>query len=151
MTASHMPRWKHSLQPIAWLLIVMMGAMGMLGLAKTIHDQQRDRRAADYNNCLTGNDTRRVISDLIAIALQNNDEFDYRSIPSFANLPPEMKQYLIDLSDLQRQGQSTEAIRDYVRSQLPQRNCEPLLDGKPFTVPSAPPTTIVSTTGGTTR
>lgn len=95
------------------------------------HSEQLNRQAItdQYLTCLSSNDTRMVLADLLALSATQPPP-DYTKVPSFDALDPETKAFLLDVTNRSRSGGAdTEAanrLREFVREKLPQRDCKAL-------------------------
>lgn len=118
----------------AYILMVLMAALFGFLISKQSNDFQSglaSSREVDYATCLTGNDTRKVLADLLIAAGQGTVNAD--DTFSFTLLDLNTQRYLLEIEKV-RASDST--LRDYIVHQLPQKDCTPLLKGEPAKIPT---------------
>lgn len=126
-------KWRARRSLAAFLFVVLVGAYGLYAEHQNSDRDRENARRIDYTSCLTANDSRKTLADLISLTVTDAPPFDYSRVASFAAIDVTMQNFLKDLSTFNttNSGSSREAMRKYANERLPQRDCNPLLDGKP--------------------
>lgn len=119
---------------VAFCGLAIMNLFGFWIVNRNGERDLRDTRQAQHGICTAANESRRSISDLIilSISLGSQGAFDFTTAPTYQQLDPLLQKYLRELNEILRRPTTTPGELDsFVRTRLPQRNCEPILEGKP--------------------
>lgn len=119
---------KGRLQLLAYVLIVSMAVAGFFIQHTQSSKIERARRETTYQTCLSGNDSRAILSDLLTLAI-NQPAVDYSKFSAYTDLDPNLKKFLSQVAAYQGTPEASGAIRDYIKERLPQRDCATYLAG----------------------
>lgn len=125
----HVKRW--TLVRLAWLLVVLVGAYSFYLGQRNDNRILQESRNREYNACVSSNDGRRALRDVIDIAtVTGAPGLDLTKLPSFPRLGKETQDWIKELNAIltapQSETSAAARLRVFSDERLFLRNCEEL-------------------------
>lgn len=124
-------RWRVILAFIAW--VILAGAYGNYKAFDNADHIASESAKREYDSCVTGNDGRRALKDVIEIATADGVDFDLTSLPSFPTMDEETQRFITELNALlnvpsdENDDSASQRLRKFSSDNLGLRDCDLLL------------------------
>lgn len=115
---------------IGYVFIVLVASWGIAKSYQNANHIANESRQRDYASCVTANDGRKALKDVIVIATASGQTPDLTKMPSYATLSPAGQQFVRELNAIfQQAGQetTTAGLKAFAETNLQLRNCEEIL------------------------